>query len=630
MKGTRINIRNIKFFPYRSILKDKDYRREFYLDITLLNFNRLRIFSYFIVVLVISQLYFDFFLGDFWETYQVNTFMILDSLLLVVLVFILIATHVRAPKSHSDIKQWHEVLIYSYVMFQLLWTTGISIIESSSANTLPTFLLGVFTAATLFILRSIAFMIMLLISLLAVIVGLLEQGLTVNEFVNQYISVIVLVILAWIISRVLFGTRVKSFFATKTLENARNDLDRRVKERTAELRSINVKLKDEITERKRYENFLEIEKRKAEEADRLKSVFLANMSHEIRTPLNGLLGFSDLLQMTDLDDDKRKRYVEIIQNNGTQLLKIIDDIMDISMIESNQLKVNLVNFRISNILPDALAYFSSLKHTQNKDHIDIINNGFEENASDIVNSDPSRVQQVLYNLLNNALKFTTEGSITFGGRTDNGYVMLYVEDTGIGLDVKLCDTIFERFRQGEESISRAYGGTGLGLSISQGIVELLGGIIWVDFSYNKGARFCFTLPTAENRENNIPVRKDIMGMITEKDIIISESDPLQDTPLTYFLRCSKTFASCFTPENFSPAELTYEPALIILDIENNPDKILYLTNEITKYLSRTKVIAICNNVDKYENRLFEAGCSAVLRNPLNFHVFLLHLKKLMG
>jgi signal transduction histidine kinase len=472
---------------------------------------------------------------------------------------------------------------------------------------------------------------MLLISLIILIVGLLNQGLSINELITQYSTVVVLVILAWIISRVLFGTRVKSFHGTKTLENARNNLDRSVKERTSELRETNVKLKDEINERKRYEVFLEIEKRKAEEADRLKSVFLANMSHEIRTPLNGLLGFSDLLQNTEIPEEKKSRYLEIIQNNGQQLLKIIDDIMDISMIESNQLKVNLVNFRVSQILPDALAYFSNLKQTLNKQQIDIVNLGFEENVSDVVNSDPSRIQQVLYNLLNNALKFTTGGSIKFGGRNDDGYIMLYVEDTGIGLDINLCDTIFERFRQGEESISRAYGGTGLGLSISKGIVELLGGIIWVDFAFTQGARFCFTIPSEEiQKENKIPINKESLNILTEKEVIVSDNDPQSNTSLTFFLRCNKSNALCVKPGNFSVKELTYEPALIVLDIRKDPDLILTLTNEISKHLSRTKVIAICDDAEKHSNKLFEAGCSAVLRNPLNYHVFLLHLKRLIG
>lgn len=630
MKGTKFNIRSFNLFPYRIALKDNTFRKNFFLDITLLNFNRLRIFGYFIIVLAISQLYFDFFQGDFWETYQVNTFMIFDVILLLVAIIVLLVTHINPPNSNESIRHWHKVFIYAFVIFHLLWVAGISITEASSAVSLPTYLIGVFTAATLFILRGMYFLLMLLISFITLVLGLIQQGLTLEAFVTQYAPVVVLVILAWIISRVLFGTRIKYFYANKTLENARNDLDKRVKERTSELRTTNIKLKDEINERKRYEVFLQIEKRKAEEADRLKSVFLANMSHEIRTPLNGLLGFSDLLQNNELTEDKRARYIEIIQNNGEQLLKIIDDIMDISIIESNQLKINRVNFRISQILPDALSYFSNLKASKNKENIDIINHGFENNAIDMVNSDPSRIQQVLYNLLNNALKFTTEGTIEFGGRTDDGYIMLYVEDTGIGLDVALCDTIFERFRQGEESISRAYGGTGLGLSISKGIIELLGGIIWVDFSYMKGARFCFTLPSAEiDPDNQIPIRKELLDILSDKEIVVSNNDPLTNTPLTYFLRCSNSHATCIKPENFAPEELPYEPALIIIDI-NDPVKVLELTDEISKHLSRTKVMAIFDQAEDYSDQLFEAGCSSVLRNPLNLHVFLLHLKKLIG
>ena len=210
------------------------------------------------------------------------------------------------------------------------------------------------------------------------------------------------------------------------------------------------------------------------------SIFLANMSHEIRTPLNGILGFGDLLDTPNITDAKRSRYISIIKHNGQQLLKIIDDIMDISMIESNQLKVNIIPFRLKHLFPQALEFFNQVKHSSGKNEIALYNEGTDLPDEKTIESDPVRIQQVLYNLLNNAIKFTHKGEIRFGGKLSENYALIYVEDTGIGVTPEQSISIFERFRQGQESTSREYGGTGLGLSISKGIIDLLEGMLWVD------------------------------------------------------------------------------------------------------------------------------------------------------
>ncbi len=261
-----------------------------------------------------------------------------------------------------------------------------------------------------------------------------------------------------------------------------------------------IAIDSDISELKLYERNLTRAKEKAEESDRLKTAFLANTSHEIRTPLNGIIGFSDLLKRDDLTNDKRKRYIDIIQTNGNQLLKLVDDILDISMIESNQLRTNITEFNLNKILTEVFDYFQLFKKNINKDYIKLsIKKAFND-KDDKVMSDPGRLKQVLSNLIDNAVKFTNKGYISFGYTLENSELKFFIEDSGIGISDEQKKKLFVRFAQGEEGLERKYKGAGLGLSISKGIIENLGGKIWYDDSYEKGARFRFTLPYVINKD----------------------------------------------------------------------------------------------------------------------------------
>ncbi len=255
-----------------------------------------------------------------------------------------------------------------------------------------------------------------------------------------------------------------------------------------------IAIDSDISELKLYERNLTIAKDKAEESDRLKTSFLANMSHEIRTPLNGIIGFSDLLKRDDLTKEKRIRYFDIIDTNGQQLLNLIDDILDISLIESNQLKISITEFDINVFMDEIFEFYKLYKKNTGKENIEFsLNKGLKESGY-LIKSDPDRLRQVLSNLMNNAFKFTEKGKISFGYAPDNSCLKFFVEDSGPGISNTQKDTLFKRFRQGEETLKRKHGGAGLGLSISKGIIDLLGGNIWHDESYKEGARFYFTLP----------------------------------------------------------------------------------------------------------------------------------------
>ena len=182
-----------------------------------------------------------------------------------------------------------------------------------------------------------------------------------ESVVDHYYTAIILVVVAFITSRILYITRFRNYVSTRELEMVNNTLDNVVKERTKELSTTNILLKNEIEIRIRFEKELKKALMRAEEADRLKTLFLANMSHEIRTPLNGIMGFSDLLKNQAAgQDEKCNRFIEIIHKSGEQLLKIIDDILDISMIESNQLKIHKIQFSLNDLMQDYPGLFHDL------------------------------------------------------------------------------------------------------------------------------------------------------------------------------------------------------------------------------------------------------------------------------
>jgi signal transduction histidine kinase len=243
---------------------------------------------------------------------------------------------------------------------------------------------------------------------------------------------------------------------------------------------------------------LKIARRKAEESDRLKSAFLSNMSHEIRTPLNGILGFSELLAEPELDSLEREQYIRIMNQNGEQLMSIINNILDISLIESGQIKLASEWIDIKGIINDVYELFMSPGLRKKNVHYLL---DCDSPGEIMVYTDPGRLRQILINLFGNATKFTQSGHVMLGCRmlqTENGReVAVMVEDTGIGIAPEKLAAIFERFRQAENTTKRRFGGTGLGLAISKGLTELLGGRIEVTSKPQEGSTFKVIFPVKE-------------------------------------------------------------------------------------------------------------------------------------
>ena len=270
------------------------------------------------------------------------------------------------------------------------------------------------------------------------------------------------------------------------------------------------------------------EKEKAEYSDLLKSSFLSNMSHEIRTPMNGIVGFSQLL-IHETDPEARNSYVNIINDSGEALLKLINEILDLSEIESGQGKIVNESFDLTRLLKDIWHTFESERGKLNRNKLSIELEIPESNRVDQIIMDPSRLKQVLSNLLGNALKFTESGKIAFGyKRLGSNKIQFYISDTGIGISQEEQDIIFERFYKIEKETKKLYGGTGLGLAISKQLVNLMGGEIWMESKPGDGSVFYFTLPFEEVFVEELKAKKKEGENFnwTGKKLLIAEDEEL--------------------------------------------------------------------------------------------------------
>ncbi|PXY01249.1 hypothetical protein DF185_11430 [Marinifilum breve] len=263
----------------------------------------------------------------------------------------------------------------------------------------------------------------------------------------------------------------------------------------------------DISELRKTKQELVIAKKKAEESDQLKTAFLANMSHEIRTPLNSILGFTDLISTPNISAKQQELYSKIINSSGEQLLRIIDDIIDISHIESNQLSVSLESVSVNGLINEIANVFRNVLTSKDKNFVELRVFIPDESKDYIIATDTVRFTQICNNLLGNALKFTDEGHIEIGYTTKYAELEFYVKDTGYGIPQDQLELIFERFAQVTHTEYRE--GNGLGLSITKGLVHLLGGKMHLKSEVNKGSTFFFTIPFTSVIDTKLSESKEL-------------------------------------------------------------------------------------------------------------------------
>ena len=326
----------------------------------------------------------------------------------------------------------------------------------------------------------------------------------------------------------------------------------------------------DITQRKRVQNELITAKEKAEESERLKTAFLANMSHEIRTPLNGILGFTNLLTDDgELPQTRKQEFATIINKSAEGLLKIINDILDISRLETGKSGIEQKPF-------DAVKTLSSVHSIFQKKMVDSGTNNVELIVKKpvvplIFNTDENRLIQIFSNLLDNALRFTSEGSVTFGiSKIEENSAELFVADTGVGIPKEKHSEIFDRFIQADNSTTRSYGGTGLGLSIVKKLLELMGAEITVESETGKGSVFRFRLPVFSTKESDEKVSNENPakpGETMNTKILVVEDDSVSRLYFSQILK-KHTSELLFAETGKEAMQLfeTQKPDVILMDI----------------------------------------------------------------
>ena len=335
---------------------------------------------------------------------------------------------------------------------------------------------------------------------------------------------------------------------------------------------------------------LAIARDEAVEAVRMKSEFLASMSHEIRTPLNAIIGMSDLMSETELTNEQG-RYVSVFRKAGDALLSLVNDILDLSKIEANQLALEKISFNVMELVEEVAEIYALKASDKNIEIITRIDTDINVNRV----GDPGRLKQIILNLISNALKFTEEGEIiitlsSVNGEEDNSSLLITVRDTGIGIPKDKLEAIFASFTQADTSTTRKYGGTGLGLTISKRLVEMMGGRIWVESEENKGSCFFVQIVLPEQTQRSV-IKRDFNN---ETVLII---DPRISNCLSIEEQLIASGANCFTAHSIEDAEkflkqetvpgvIMIESGLVFVDEKRKtslldsiePDKVIFLVN----------------------------------------------------
>ncbi len=438
-------------------------------------------------------------------------------------------------------------------------------------------------------------------------------------------------LLIWIINTAplflgLFA--LKAGYAQEKINCINANLEQKVQNQTAGIAKINVQLRDEINERKLKEKELVEAKDAAEQGVLSKDQFLSNMSHEIRTPMNGIIGMTDILLSTNLTNNQRK-YLSAIDYSAKNLHVIINDILDLSKINAEKLELENVNFKIRDILESV---YKTLKIKVDEKAIKL-KFEIDDQIPKKMAGDPVRINQILLNIVGNAVKFTEKGSVTVNCKlknktAENYEIAFQVIDTGIGIQKENLQDVFESFSQANSGITRKFGGTGLGLPISKKLIELYGGELKLESEFGEGTTFSFTLnfgmPSVESKP--IDIRERIKVSDAEKakiKILLAEDNKINQLVAKRFL---ERFGFNLDIANDGKEAIQMVSAtkydLILMDIQMPELDGLEATRIIrankTEHNRGIKIMAMTASVLKKEiDRCFDAGMDDYIPKPFD-------------
>lgn len=381
----------------------------------------------------------------------------------------------------------------------------------------------------------------------------------------------------------------------------------------------------DITPQKEHEIELSQARTKAEESEKLKTAFLANMSHEVRTPMNAILGFLGLIKNEVPRNDELDHYFEIVDKNGHLLLNLVNDIIDISMIDANQVVFESEDFSVNELLRSLFLEYKHKSSAHPDAHFSFKLN-IEFNDEVIVKSDQYRINQIIKNFLENAFKFTHSGYIEIGARLKNNEVEVYISDTGIGIPGDKLNDIFNRFTKVEEHASELYRGTGLGLFICKRLSDSLGLNISVDSEINKGSTFKINIPDAKLIKSEKPMNKEIVNKSTQSydwsmyTVLIVEDEISNFEILKIFLKYSGI--NIVHAGNGEDAIRLYSQAkifnIILMDIKIPKIGGIEVIKFIREQDKQVPIIAQTAYAMKHEiEKIMAAGCDDYITKPIN-------------